>query len=65
MIITDGLNGIIVTLEVVLQLFRGGGGGNYTQVIIGSTFLFQNILQNKMKTFFEIFGCLMPLQVCR
>ena len=64
MIITDSLNGIIVTLEVVLQLFRGGGG-DYTQVIIGSTLLFQNILQNKMKTFFEIFGCLMPLQVCR
>ena len=63
MIITDSLNGIIVTLEVVLQLFRGGG--DYTQVIIGSTLLFQNILQNKMKTFFEIFGCLMPLQVCR
>ena len=62
MIITDSLNGIIVTLEVVLQLFRGG---DYTQVIIGSTLLFQNILQNKMKTFFEIFGCLMPLQVCR
>ena len=45
MIITDGLNGIIVTLEVVLQLFRGGG--DYTQVIIGSTFLFQKILQIK------------------
>ena len=26
---------------------------------------FQNILQNKMKTFFEIIGCLMPIQVCR